>query len=225
LQRRYIYKGLGALGDSYMDSTAWLNMILRIVGNPYLGAFIISLLGNLALFFPVPYLLLIFTIALDIPNIGLIPLTFLGALGATVGKLFSYFVGYGGGKVLGRRYEARFNTLRRLLGGRPFIAAFIFAASPLPDDLVFIPLGLMKYSLWKTFLACLAGKFLITLLTVGSGRASRAAINWVAGTEENYYTIIFSIIVFIVTMILMVKLDWEDLFLKLGGKVKNIGSS
>jgi membrane protein DedA with SNARE-associated domain len=110
-------KGSGALGDSYMDSTAWLNMILRIIGNPYLGAFIISLLGNLALFFPVPYLLLIFTIALDIPNIGLIPLTFLGALGATVGKLFSYFVGYGGGKVLGRRYEARFNTLRRAAGG------------------------------------------------------------------------------------------------------------
>ncbi|MEM3607749.1 MAG: VTT domain-containing protein [Candidatus Bathyarchaeia archaeon] len=207
-----------------VDLKIWLNAVWKAVGNPYLGVFVISLLGNLALFFPVPYLLLVFTIALDTPNIGLILLTFLGALGATAGKLFSYVVGYGGGKVLGRRYEGRFNTLRRLLGGRPFIAAFIFAASPLPDDLVFIPLGMMRYSLYKTFLACFAGKLLITFLTVGSGRVSRAAINWIAGTEENYYTIIFSIVVFAVTIILMVKLDWEKLLLELENKVENIGS-
>ncbi|MEM2123142.1 MAG: VTT domain-containing protein [Candidatus Bathyarchaeia archaeon] len=206
------------------DSTTWLNMIWRAVGNPYLGIFIISLLGNLALFFPVPYLLLIFTIALDTPNIGLILLTFLGALGATIGKLFSYTIGYGGGKMLGRKYEERFNNLRRLLGGRPFIAAFIFAASPLPDDLLFIPLGIMKYSLYKTFLACFAGKFLITFLTVGSGRVSRATINWIAGTQDNYYTIIFSIVVFIVTVVLMVKLDWGKVLLELEDKVKDIGS-
>lgn len=198
-------------------------MIWKSVGNPYVGIFIVSLVGNLIIFFPIPYLLLIFAIAVEVPNIGLTLLAFLGALGATLGKLFCYFIGYGGGRMLGHPYEERFKSLRGMLSGSPFIAAFIFAASPLPDDLVFIPLGVIKYSLLKTFLACLAGKFIITFLTVESGRASRAAISWITGTEGSYYTTVLSIVIFVITIILMVKLDWEKLLLKIEDRVRNIG--
>jgi len=74
----------------------WLYVIVRTVGNPYLGVFVISLLGNATVFFPVPYLILIFSLAVEVPAFSIIPLTVLGGLGATAGKFVSYIIGYGG---------------------------------------------------------------------------------------------------------------------------------
>lgn len=191
----------------------WLFMIVRAAGNPYLGVFLVSLLGNMTVFFPVPYLVLIFTIAIEISTFSIIPLTILGALGATIGKFVSYMIGYGGRVTLGERYKSRFDSLRRLLGGSPFFAAFIFALSPLPDDVVFIPLGMMQYSPLKTFLACFLGKFFLTLIAIWTGRFSRSAISWFTG-PENSYTLWISIVAIIIATIIMIKVDWGKLLLK-----------
>ncbi len=37
---------------------------------------------------------------------------------------------------------------------------FLFALTPLPDDLLFIPLGVMRYPFWKAFIPALFGKML-----------------------------------------------------------------
>jgi len=43
------------------------------------------------------------------------------------------------------------------------------AATPVPEDVVYITLGLSKYSIWKFALATFAGKFLIgELLILGA---------------------------------------------------------
>jgi membrane protein DedA with SNARE-associated domain len=42
-----------------------------------------------------------------------------------------------------------------------WLGAFIAALTPIPDDLVYIPLGLAKYSPWKFASAIFAGKFLL----------------------------------------------------------------
>lgn len=83
---------------------------------------------------------------------------------------------------MGHIYEERFSFLRRILSGNPFIAAFfIFVAS----------LGMVKYSLLRTFLPYLASSFVISPLTVGSGRAFRGTTNLIIGTEGGYHTYIF----------------------------------
>jgi len=41
---------------------------------------------------------------------------------------------------------------------------FIFALTPLPDDLLFIPLGIMRYNLPKTLLAAFFGKLVMLLI-------------------------------------------------------------
>lgn len=193
----------------------WLTGLVKAVGDPYLEVFLASLIGNLTLFVPIPYLALVFTISMKAVNTNLSILALIGALGGTIGKFLSYAVGYGGGVALGKKYEKRFNSLKKLLGGSPFIAAFLFAASPLPDDLIFIPLGVIRYSPLKTFVGCLAGKFIITFLTVWLGRFSGEAISWFFG-EGSYMAIVASIIVLVVSIILILKVDWEKLIIKAG---------
>ena len=48
-----------------------------------------------------------------------------------------------------------------LLSRYGWLGAFIAALTPIPDDLVYIPLGLAKYSPWKFATAIFAGKFLL----------------------------------------------------------------
>jgi membrane protein DedA with SNARE-associated domain len=198
----------------------WFLSLLKAAGNPYIEAFLASLLGNLTLFFPVPYLALLFTISIKAKEVNLLVLSLIGALGAASGKMLSYGIGRGGGKLLGKKYEERFNALKKLLGKSPVIAAFIAAASPLPDDVIFIPLGLIKYGLIKTFLACLAGKFVITLLTVLFGRFSRGVISWLFEEKENYVIIAISIAIVLISTFIMIKIDWEKVARKIGGKIE-----
>lgn len=199
-----------------LNFVEWLFVIIHAVGNPYLGVFVISLIGNLTIFFPIPYLILIFTVALEIPAFSILPLTIIGGLGATIGKFVSYLIGYGGRVGLGKKYQARFDSLRRLLGGSPFIAAFLFAASPLPDDIIFIPLGMMEYSPAKTFLALFLGKFLLTFVAIWTGRFSRSTISWFIGSE-NSYILWISLAAIIISTIAMIKIDWAKLLLKSRG--------
>lgn len=197
----------------------WFISFLKAAGNPYIEAFLASFIGNLMLFFPVPYLALIFTISIKTREINLLALSLIGGLGAALGKMLSYGIGRGGGKLLGKKYEERFNALKKLLGKSPLIAAFIAAASPLPDDIIFIPLGLIKYDLIKTFLACLAGKFTITLFTVLLGRFSREVISWLFKGEENYVIIAVSMIIVLISTVIMIKVDWEKIARKVGRKI------
>lgn len=196
-----------------VDFASWLLGFMRTVGNPYFGVFLISLIGNLAVFFPIPYLLAIFTIAIEMGKIDIFLLSLLGAIGATIGKFVSYGIGYGGRLTLGDKYKRRFNALRMALGGSPFVAALVFAATPLPDDLVFIPLGMIQYSPLKTFVACAAGKFILTFVIVWSARFSRQTIAWLFG-PENPMIWVASIVVVIVLTLIIIMIDWEKIITK-----------
>ncbi len=195
------------------DFAGWLLGLMRAVGNPYVGVFLISLVGNLAVFFPIPYLLVVFTIAIELASINIFLLTFFGALGATIGKFVSYGIGFGGRLTLGEKYKRRFDALRKALGGSPFVVVLAFAATPLPDDLIFIPLGMIRYSPLKTFIACLLGKFVLTFVVIWSARFSRRTIAWLFGPENPMIWIV-SVIVVVVLTVIMIMIDWEKIITK-----------
>jgi uncharacterized membrane protein YdjX (TVP38/TMEM64 family) len=46
------------------------------------------------------------------------------------------------------------------------IFVFLYAATPLPDDILLIALGATKYPLWKTVVACSLGKIVLCLFVV-----------------------------------------------------------
>jgi membrane protein YqaA with SNARE-associated domain len=87
------------------------------------------------------------------------------ALGSTAGKLVVFFCGHAAGKFLlrGMQEEAKalFNAVARSRGIG--IAIFIFAATPLPDDVLYIPLAVAGYDVRRFALAVFAGKLALYL--------------------------------------------------------------
>ncbi len=177
-------------------------------GNPLLLVFFVGIGGNVVPFLPTPAMLVIVALitAPDSPftGVGLIQIAAIAALGSAIGKFASYGLGYGARKAIGR--PQRFDSLKRLLGGSTFLVGLVFAASPLVDA-AFIPLGIIRYSAWKSFLALYTGKFLWILSVLFVARASGRLIVNVVGADV--YASIFSVALVISIAYFMARVDWE----------------
>ncbi|WP_457556990.1 VTT domain-containing protein [Candidatus Harpocratesius sp.] len=133
-------------------------------------AFLISIIGNSSVMIIIPYVLVIYTLAVENPTewvwIGL-----LSGLGAALGEFISYYIGRLIGsakKVRESEVGEKFHRMREQFERNPKVVpliVFIFAASPLPDDMILVPMGLMKYPYYKTFLPCVIGKTILTGIT------------------------------------------------------------
>ena len=166
----------------------------------------VSVAGNLIPFFPTPYLLLVVSIAIGdtYQGIGIIQISAVAAVGAASGKLVSYALGYGARRAI--RKQERFDSLRKLLGGSTFLVGVLFAASPLVDA-AFIPMGIIRYSPVKTYLALYAGKFIWILSVLYLARQSSQLVDQFLG--ENVYASILSGALVISTAYLIIRVDWE----------------
>ncbi len=166
----------------------------------------VSILGNLIPFFPAPYLLFVVGLSATFPSYGVIQIATISALGAAIGKFASYGLGYGARQTLSK-YQARFDSFRKIMGGSAFLVAFIFAASPFPDDIIFIPLGIIRYSPLKTFIALYSGKFVLTAFVVFAARSSQSALEDVLGGGV-VVSIVSAVVVILLALVLM-RIDWE----------------
>ncbi|RLI98276.1 MAG: hypothetical protein DRO99_01095 [Candidatus Aenigmatarchaeota archaeon] len=148
---------------------SWLCPTLSAFAYP--TVFITNLIGSASIFFPLPGFALVFFLA----GTGLNPwfLAISGGLGAAAGELTGYFIGMGGRKVAeGRRDKG---ILSRMFGKKgmlekasewskrrgTFLAIFIFAATPLPDDVTGIIAGAIGYDIRNFFLASFMGKLVM----------------------------------------------------------------
>jgi membrane protein YqaA with SNARE-associated domain len=188
---------------------------------------VVSIAGNVIPFFPTPYLLLVVTIAIGdaYQGIGIIQLAAVAALGAASGKLVSYGLGYGARRAI--RKQERFDSLRKLLGGSTFLVGVLFAASPLVDA-AFIPMGIIRYSPLKTYLALYTGKFVWILGVLYLARQSSQFVDQFLG--ENVYASILSAALVLSTAYLIISVDWEKRLLgrkdslrsRLLGRLRNL---
>ncbi len=161
-----------------------LNVITA--GGNYFWALIISFgicfLGSASIGFPIPFPIVLFYLSrsvIDRFKVGLVfaqlimnplfwleivGLTVAGGLGAACGELTGYVLGYGAKRLEETKGS---ESLRHLNGFSKLILknekktalyVFLFALTPLPDDIIFIPIGMRKYPLWKTLIPAWLGK-------------------------------------------------------------------
>ena len=167
----------------------------------YVGMFFVSFIGALSIFFPIPYtaLILLFSTRMD-P----ILLAISSGLGAGLGEFSGYLIGMAGRHVLDPKKKDRVEKLKALLSKYGLIIIFIFALTPLPDDLIFIPLGIMKYPLLSSLFACILGKILMSYLIASFGRLYASIFR----VEENWAASIVSVLVLTILVFVMLKVDW-----------------
>lgn len=195
----------------------------------YIGIFLISLLGATSIFIPIPYTVVIFILGglLENGNWVFEPLWIAVAAGAgaAIGEFSGYLIGFGGRKVVGEKFKKRMDFLTKLFKKYGTIAIFIFALTPLPDDLLFIPLGVMRYSLLRAFVPAILGKFLSNLIIAYSGRLSLEIVSSLFGVEGEGTSLlvgtIIGIALLVIVFIIMFKLDWEKYFSKYLDEPKN----
>lgn len=188
----------------------WMQNIVIQYG--YFGIFLISFFGAVSVFFPIPYTVVIFTIG----GIGVFEPVWVAAaagIGSAIGEFSGYLIGFGGRRAIGERYKRRMDLLMRVFKKFGSVVIFLFALTPLPDNLLFIPLGVMRYRIIKAFIPALVGKFCMNLIIAYSGRFSVQIIRDIFGVESDWISaaigMALALILLVAVFIIMFKVDWE----------------
>lgn len=179
----------------------------------YLGLSIVSFFGSLVPFVPVPSFLLLATMSIG-EQFDIHLLAIIGAVTATFAKQIIFYASYSGRRMINEKTRKRMRPFERLVKRYGAAAAFVAAATPVPDDVVYIPLGLAKYNPRRFFLATLAGKIILSYTIVLVSRFF--GLSYVdpllqdVGDPSIVY-IGFAVFAAMMTVIvvLMLKLDWE----------------
>jgi len=162
-----------------------------------------------------PSNLLIASNAALLANADPVSIGFLVAFGAATAKFIHYIITFFVSAHLGEQRRKRLEIVAPRLRRWGLIALFAVAATPLPDEPVIIPLGLLKYNPIKFFVAYFAGKLSITVAGAYLGRFGQDLLAPIISQEA---LTIISIILTIVIAIILLKVDVEGLVRKILGR-------
>jgi len=179
----------------------------------YLGLAIVSFFGSLIPFVPIPSFVLVATMAVG-EQFDIHVLVLIAALTATGAKQIIFYVSYGGRKIISEKTKKRMKPFQKLVKRYGGSAAFVAAATPIPDDLVYIPLGLAKYNPKRFFVATLLGKivlyYVIVLISHYMGLSLLEPIlQDIEDPLPVYIGIIILGLAMTITVILLLRLNWE----------------
>jgi membrane protein YqaA with SNARE-associated domain len=188
----------------------------------YFGIFLISLIGASSIFFPIPYTVVIFTLGgLKTGDSWVFEpawIALAAGIGSAIGECSGYLLGFSGRKAISEKYKKKMRFLTRVFDRFGPIAIFFFALTPLPDDLLFIPLGVMRYSLSRAFIPAFIGKVCMNFIVAYGGRFSVQIVRDALGVESDWVSALIgmalAIVLLIIVFITMFKADWERLFEK-----------
>ncbi len=179
----------------------------------YLGLTIVSFFGSLIPFVPVPSFVLVATMAAG-EQFDIHALVLIAALTATGAKQIIFYASYGGRKIISEKTKKRMKPFQKLVKRYGASAAFVAAATPIPDDLVYIPLGLAKYNPKRFFVATLLGKivlfYVIVLISHYTGLSLLEPV--LQGIDDPlpvYIGIIALGAAMTIVVILLLRLNWE----------------
>jgi len=188
-----------------LDVWTWMMELVTVYG--YVGAFLVCILGNISIFIPIPFALIVYAFG---STLNPLLLGIVSGLGSTIGEMVSYFLGWGGRKIIESRYGSRLDAVKKLVGRYGALSVFLIALLPVPDDLLLIPLGMMKYDIKKTFIAMLLGKTLMCISLAYAGAFSFSYLRdvFAAGGVVGE---VASVVLLVVVIIVMLKIDWAKM--------------
>jgi membrane protein DedA with SNARE-associated domain len=178
----------------------------------YLILALVNFFGSLVPFVPLPGFLLLATMSVG-DQYDLHVLALLSAITATVAKQIIFFVSFTGRRIMNEKTRKRMRPFERLVKKYGAAAAFVAAATPIPDDIIFVPLGLAKYNPKRFFIATLTGKIVLSYIIVFISHY--IGLSFIEPFLENiddttpiYIGIIIFGAIMTAVIVLLLKLDW-----------------
>ena len=143
----------------------------------YWGAFLISLIGNATIIFPGAVLVILSNLGILLYSStglsGPIIVGLLGGIGAAIGEITGYVVGYSGREIVAR--GKMYGRVERLVRKWGATAILLFSMVPFAFDLVGIAAGILRFPFWKFILFCGLGRTILYVVFV-----TLAALGWKA---------------------------------------------
>lgn len=181
----------------------------------YFGIFALSLGASLIVFVPLPYLSVILVAALS-GQFDPVLLVISGATGSAIGKMIIFQTCYSGQRIVDEKTRKNLTTFRNIFSEYAWIAVMIAASTPIPDDIVYVPLGFARYNRPRFFVATLIGKTLLTFIIVyGASFLTNSVLglllfgrNGASATEVIATGVAFAAITLVMTFLIS-SFDWE----------------
>lgn len=179
----------------------------------YFGLVLVSFFGSLIPFVPFPAFILLATMSTtDEFDLNIIAIA--SAVASAAAKQIIFYLSYGGRKIITEQTRKRIKPFERLVKRYGAGAAFVAAATPIPDDLIYVPLGLAKYNPLRFFISTVAGKIVLSYAIVFISRGFGSSyINPLLDKVSDVSTIYIGTAIFVAmiagVVILMLRLNWE----------------
>ena len=179
---------------------------------------LVNFFGSLVPFIPLPGFLLLATMSVG-NEYNLHALAFVSAVSAAIAKQIIFYVSFKGRRIMNDKTRTRMRPFERLVKRYGAAAAFVAAATPMPDDIIFIPLGLAKYNPKRFFVATLAGKIVLSYIIVFISHYIGLSfiqpfLENVDDTTPVYIGILIFGIIMTAVIVLLLKLDWQRIMAK-----------
>jgi len=196
--------------SNFWRRNKWAANIMALIIE-FMIIFLTGFAFNLIPFAGPSNLLIASTAAIGLGNADVTTLVIIGfliALGAALAKGIHYMVTFFVSGHLSQKRQERLNADAHKIRKWAFPLLFVVAATPLPDEPVVIPLGLMKYSPAKFFSAYFLGKLTIAVAGAFIGQeASNLFSGWLSPEQMFAVSIIASIILTVAITIILLKVD------------------
>jgi len=192
-------------------SRSFFEEVANILGSyPHLLTFIVSLIGNSIPYASVPYYLLLMYYSHRFRDpLELSILALFSGLGSTAGKIIIYLVGRGIHHVVSEKNKKNIELFGRLIRRWGFLFILIATSTPVPDDVILIPMAFVGYSFAMYIVATLIGKTIASLFIVFFGRGLTTLMED-TGVLPQYIQVPLLLGISVVLMILIVRIDWAD---------------
>ena len=181
----------------------------------YLGLGLVSFFGSLVPFVPIPSFILLATMSVG-DQFNLHILVFLSAALSAGAKQIIFYLSYSGRRIISAKSKKRMEPFQRLVKKYGAAVAFVAAATPIPDDLVYVPLGLAKYNPRRFFVATFTGKvvlhYIIVMVSHFLGLSLvEPYLEDVTDPNTVYAGVIIFGVIMTASVVLLLRLDWPRL--------------
>ena len=182
----------------------------------YTGVFLMSFIIGILFFIPIPYFPVPLIASLN-ENLNPHLIALSGCVGAVSSKMIIFYLSYSGRNFVINRSKGKISSLQVLLSKYGWIGAFFAAVTPISGSLIYITLGLSKYSPWKFASAIFAGELLyneaIIWIGILLGRPAIEQIISAAADTLGFQSIIIWIIVscssVAIAVYFLFRIDWN----------------
>jgi membrane-associated protein len=165
--------------DPVSGFVAWALEFVQVWG--YLGLFVVEAISAGTIIFPAPAFAINFILG-GTPGFNPWLVGIVAGAGSTLGEVTGYGLGRGSRGLVEKRYGKWLARAREWMERHgDFLIIVLFAATPLPHDVVGMLSGAVRYPFRRFLLATLMGKIIAGLALAWAGYYS---IGWILGLFE-----------------------------------------